>query len=187
VADLSAELGPKHLEILHEMVPTAASMGLLVNPTNTNAEALSGDLQSAARTLALQLHVLHASSETELDNAFTKLTELRSAGLVIGTDAFFNSQTKKLAALTIQHAMPAIHSVPQFAAAGGLMSYGGGLTRAYRQAAINTGRILKGERPAEMPVQQSTKVELIINMKTAKALRITVPITLLGRADEVIE
>jgi putative tryptophan/tyrosine transport system substrate-binding protein len=187
VTNLTVELGPKWLELLHELVPTATIMALLVNPTNPNlAESTTKDLQAAARTLALKLHVLHASSERDFDRIFATLVQLRVGGLVIGTDAFFLSRSEQLAALTVRHAVPTIFQERAFAAAGGLMSYGG--TRdAYRQAGIYTGRILKGEKPADLPVVQSTKVELILNLKTARALGITVPLPLSGRADEVIE
>jgi putative ABC transport system substrate-binding protein len=184
---LNVEVGPKRLELLHELVPTAAIVALLVNPSNPNAETQSRDLQAAARTLRLELHVLHAGSERDLDAVFAILVQVRATALVIGTDVFFNSQAERLAALTVRHAVPTIHSLPQFALAGGLMSYGGGLVRAYRQAGIYTGRALKGESPADLPVVQATEIELTLNLKTAKALGLTVPLSLLGRADEVIE
>ena len=187
VTDLAQELGPKRLELLHELVPTATVVAVLVNPSYPGAEILLRDLQVAARTLALQIHVLHASTEHELDTAFASLVQLRAGALVIGPDSFFNSRSELLAALTVRHAVPAIFQYREFAAAGGLMSYGGSITDQYRLVGAYTGRILKGEKPADLPVQQSTKIELIINMKTAKALGLTFPITLLGRADEVIE
>jgi putative tryptophan/tyrosine transport system substrate-binding protein len=182
---LAGELGPKRLELLHELVPTA-TVAVLVNPTNPVTETLR-DLQAAARTLGLQLHVLHASVERDFDTVFATLTQMRVGGLVIASDAFFNSRSELLAALALRHAVPTIFQYREFVAAGGLMSYGGSLTDSYRLAGVYTGRILKGEKPANLPVQQATRIELIINMKTAKALGLTFPITLLGRADEVIE
>ena len=187
VNTLNTELVAKRLELLHELVPTATIIAALINPASPTAEALTSDLHSAARTLGLQLQVLHASTEREIDTAFRTLTQLRAGGLVIGSDGFFNSRSEQLGALTVGHAMPAIYQYRAFAAAGGLMSYGGSITDWYRLAGVYTGRILKGEKPADLPVQQSTKVELIINLKTAQALNITFPFPLLGRADEVIE
>jgi len=188
VVTLNIETGQKRLELIHEVVPAATVMGLLLNPTNkVIAEAQSKDLQAGARALALQLRVLHAISERDFDAAFATLIQMRAGGLVIGTDGFFTSQSEKLAALTVRHSIPAIFQYRAFAAAGGLMSYGGSVTDSYRLSGVYTGRILKGEKPADLPVQQSTKVELIINLKTAKSLGITVPMSLLGRADEVIE
>jgi putative tryptophan/tyrosine transport system substrate-binding protein len=184
---LGQETGPKRLELLHEVVPAATIMALLVNPTNSVFAAQSRDLQAAARTLGLQLHVLHASTEQEFDGVFATLAPLRAGGLVIGGDAFFNSRSKQLAALAVRNAVPTIFSYRGFAADGGLMTYGGNFADVLRQVGLYTGRILKGEKPADLPVQQSTKVELIINLKTAKALGLTVPLPLLGRADEVIE
>jgi len=187
VNTLNTELVAKRLELLHELVPTATIIAALINPASPTAEALTSDLHSAARTLGLQLQVLHASTEREIDTAFRTLTQLRAGGLVIGSDGFFNSRSEQLGALTVGHAMPAIYQYRAFAAAGGLMSYGGSITDWYRLAGVYTGRILKGEKPADLPVQQSTKVELIINLKTAQALNITFPFPLLGRADEEIE
>jgi putative ABC transport system substrate-binding protein len=188
VTTLNVELGPKRLELLHEVVPTTRSIALLVNPASpTNAERLSTVTQTAARTLGLQLQVLHASTERDFDTVFASLVQMPAAALVIGSDAFFLSRSEQLAALTVRHAVPTIFAYRDFAVAGGLMSYGGSLTDAYRQVGVYTGRILKGDKPPELPVQQSTKVELFINLKTAKALGLTVPLTLLGRADEVIE
>jgi putative ABC transport system substrate-binding protein len=187
VTNLGGELGPKRVELMHELVPTATIIALLVNLTNPNAETLSRDAQAAARTLGLQFHVLHASTDRELDTVFSNLAELRAGALIIGADAFFTSHSEYLAALALRHAVPTIFQFRDFAAVGGLMSYGGSITDAYRQVGVYTGRILKGEKPADLPVQQSTKAELIINLKTAKALGLTVPLPLLARADEVIE
>jgi putative tryptophan/tyrosine transport system substrate-binding protein len=187
VTALTIELGPKALEVLHELVPTATVLALLVNPTNPGAESLSRDLQTAARALGLQLHVLHASTERDLDTVFATLLQLRVGGLVIGTDGFFITQSEQLTTLTLRHALPAIFPYREFAVSGGLMSYGVRNTDLYRLVGSYTGRILKGEKPADLPVQQSTKIEFIINLKTAKALGLTFPVTLLGRADELIE
>jgi putative ABC transport system substrate-binding protein len=188
VSILDVELGPKRLELLHELVPTANIIAVLVNPTDpARAEIISRELQAAARTLGLQLHVLHASTDRDFDTVFPRLVQLRAGGLVIGGEPFFNSRSEQLGALTIRHAVPAIYQLRAFAAAGGLVSYGGSLTDAYRTSGVYTGRILNGEKPGDLPVQRSTKVEMIINLKTAKALGLTVPLTLIGRADEVIE
>src|SRR5436190_16753098 len=162
-------------------------MALLINPNNPKAETLSRDLQAAAHTLGAQLHVLHASTERDFDTAFATLLQLRAGALVIGTDPFFFSRIEQLAALSVRHAVPTIFQERAFAAAGGLVSYGGSTAESYRQAGVYTGRILKSEKPSDLPVVQSTKVELIINLKTAKALGLAMPTALLVRADEVIE
>jgi putative ABC transport system substrate-binding protein len=188
VASLAVELGPKQLELAHELVPTATTIALLVNPTSpTIAETLTRELRSAARTFGLQLHVLHASTKRDLDTAFATLEGLRTGALVISTDNFFNDQSQQLVALAARHALPTIYPFHEYAQAGGLMSYGQSYAAPYRQIGVYVGRILKGERPADLPVQQTTKIELIINLKTAKALGLTIPPTLLARADEVIE
>ena len=187
VTSLAAELAPKRLELLHEMVPTTTRIAVLLDPTVPVAGTQLRDLQGAARTLGLQLNVLYASTDRDLDTAFATLIELRAGALMIGAAAFFTIRLEKLAALALRHALPTIFVYREFVAAGGLMSYGEGFADAYRIVGVYTGRILKGEKPAVLPVQQATKVELIINMKTAKALGLTFPITLLGRADEVIE
>jgi putative tryptophan/tyrosine transport system substrate-binding protein len=187
VSSLNVQVTPKRLEILHEAVPTAAEVAVLVNPTSPTADSQLRNLQAAARALGLQLHVLHASAERDFDTVFATLLQLRAGGLVVSSDGFFATHSEQLAALTIRHAVPAIHQSRDFTIAGGLMSYAGSFAESHRQAGVYTGRILKGERPADLPVQQVTKVELFINLKTAKALGITFPLTLLGRADEVIE
>ena len=188
VTSLNAELAPKRLELLHEVVPTARSIALLVNPASSiNAEHLSIETQTAAHTLGLQLHVLNASTERDFDAVFASLVQMRAGALVINNDAFFLNRTEQLAALTVQHAVPTIFAYREFTVAGGLMSYGGSLADAYRLTGVYTGRILKGEKPANLPVQQATKFELFINLKTAKSLGIAMPDKLLSLADEVIE
>jgi putative ABC transport system substrate-binding protein len=187
VTVLALEVGPKKLELLHELVPTATTFALLVNPKSSLAETIIRNLQVVAPAIGLKMHVLHASTERELDAVFANLAELRAGGLMIGTDPFFTSRVEHLAALTLRYAVPSIYQFGEFAAAGGLMSYGGSQTDAYRLAGVYSGRVLKGESPADLQVQQATKVELIINMKTTKALGLTVPLPLLDRADEVIE
>jgi putative tryptophan/tyrosine transport system substrate-binding protein len=187
VTNLNTDLNPKRLELLHELVPAATVVGLLINPTNPTAETVSRALQAAGQTLGLQLQVLHASAESEFEMVFAALARLRAGGLVIGSDLFFNSRSEQLAALTVRHAVPAIHQAREFATTGGLMSYETNFADMYRAVGLYTGRILKGEKPADLPVQQSTKVALVINLKTAKALGLAVPLPLLARADEVIE
>jgi putative ABC transport system substrate-binding protein len=188
VAQLATEVAPKRLELLHEMIPKARTVALFVDPTDSVVfENTTRGVQAAARSLGLELHVLNVSTDRDLDVVFPKLIELRAGGLVISGGQFFNSRSKQLAAAALQHAVPAIFPYVDFAAAGGLMSYGTSITDAYRLAGVYTGRVLKGEKPADLPVQQATTVELIINLKTAKALGITVPMSLIGRADEIIE
>ena len=188
VTNLNTELGPKRLELLRELIPTANTVALLVNPTSPFVtENISRELQSAARTLGLQLHILNASTERDFDTVFATFLQLRADALVIAPDAMFISRSEQLGALTLRHAVPAITQFREFTVAGGLMSYGGSFTEAARQVGVYTGRILKGEKPANLPVQQIAKVEMIINMKTAKALGLNIPNTLIGRADELIE
>jgi len=188
VATLGIELGPKRLELLRDLVPNAAVIAALINPpTRFNAEANTNALQAAARSLGLQLHVLHAGTERDFDPVFASLAQLRPDGLVISGSSFFTSRSERLAALALRQALPAIYQYREFAAAGGLMSYGDSATDSYRRVGVYAGRILKGDKPADLPVQQSVKAELIVNLKTAKALGINVPLPLLGRADEVIE
>jgi putative ABC transport system substrate-binding protein len=184
---LAVDLGPKRLELLREVLPSARFFVALVNPTSAGAPILRRELQVTANTLGVQVHVLHAAAEEEIDAAFSELTKLRAQGVIIGADPLFNDQSRRLAELASKHAIPAVYQFRDFTAAGGLMSYGGSITDTYHQAGVYTGRILKGEKPADLPVQQSTTVELILNLKTAKALSLTIPPTLLARADEVIE
>jgi putative ABC transport system substrate-binding protein len=184
---LSGEIGPKRLELLHEAVPAATAIALLVNPASPAAESTTRDVQAAARALGLQLHVLRASAERDFDTIFASLVQLHAGALLIASDAFFNTWSERLGALTARQVVPAIAPFRDFAEAGGLMSYGGSLPETYRQAGIYTGRILNGEKPADLPVVQPTKFELIINLKAARALGLEVPPTLLARADEVIE
>ena len=187
VSSLNVEVTPKRLEILHEAIPTGTLVAVLLNPTSPTADSQLKQLQQAAHTLALQLHVLHASTQGEFDKVFATLLQLRPKGLVVASDTFFATHSEQLAALTARHALPAIHQSRDFALAGGLMSYGGSFVESHSQAGIYTGRILKGDKPADLPVQQVTKVELLINLKTAKALGVTFPLALSGRADQVIE
>jgi putative tryptophan/tyrosine transport system substrate-binding protein len=188
VTNLNAEVGPKRLEIVHELLPTANLIGVLVDPTSrTLAEAYSRHLEAASRSLGVQLHILHASTESDLEPVFARLVQQRASALVIGPGTLFAGRSKQLGSLSVRYALPTIFQYREFVAAGGLMSYGSDETEYYRLVGIYVGRILKGEKPADLPVQQATKVELIINLKTAKALGLTVPLVLLGRADEVIE
>jgi putative ABC transport system substrate-binding protein len=184
---LNLQTAPKRLQLLHELLPAVSVIALLVNPANpTVAETDTKEVQAAARALGLELHVLNASNEDDIDAVFAKLIQLRAGGLVIGGGPLFASRSERLAALTVRHAVPAISPYRKFAVAGGLLSYGSDIGEAYRVAGIYTGRILKGEKPADLPVQQATKTELYINLKTAKALGLTVPEGLLNAADEVI-
>jgi putative ABC transport system substrate-binding protein len=187
VTQLGEEEAPKRLELLHELLPTALVMAVLVNPAESLSESQVRVSLAAAKTLGLELHVLNASIERDFDAAFAKLTELRAGGLTIGGSALFSSHIEQLAALTVRHRIPAVYQRREFAAAGGLMSYGTNIADTHRLVGIYTGRVLKGEKPADLPVQQATKVELYINLKTAKALGITVPLPLSGRADELFE
>jgi ABC-type uncharacterized transport system substrate-binding protein len=188
VTTLNVQTAAKRLELLHELLPKATVIAALVNPANPIvAETSERDILAATRTLGLQLHVLRASTEREIDDAFATLVQLQASALLIDADALFTSLTKQLAALTTRYAMPAIHASREFVVAGGLISYGNSPAESYRQAGVYAGRLLKGEKPEDLPVQQATKVNLAINLKTAKAFGLTVPNTLIGRADEVIE
>ena len=185
---LAGELAPKRLELMRELIPKATVLALLVNPTNpVLMETTTREAKAAADTLGLQLHVLHARTEPEFERIFATLSELRASGLVIAVDSFFTARREQLGQLALRHRVPAIYQSRDFAEAGGVMSYGGSLADGFRLVGVYTGRILKGDKPADLPVQQITKVELIVNLKTAKALGLEVPPTLLARADEVIE
>ena len=187
VTQMTGEVAPKRVELAHELIPQATVFGLLINPTSPLAEIVKRDSEAAALNLGLQLNVLYASADAELDEAFAAFREMHAGALVIGTDAFFNSRLEKLAALSMRNSVVAIYEQHQFVRAGGLASYGGSIIDSYRLAGSYVGRILKGEKPADLPVQQASKIELLLNLKSAKTLGITVPLSLLNRADEVIE
>ena len=188
VSILDVELGPKRLELLHALVPTATVVAVLVNPDDpVRAESITKNMEVAARNLGLRLEFLHASANRDFDAVFASVVKLRAGGLVIGGDPFFNSRSEQLGTLTLRRAVPTIYQSRAFTAAGGLVSYGANLTDSYRLAGVYTGRILHGEKPGDLPIQQATKVELVVNLKTAKALGITIPQSLLLRADEVIQ
>jgi putative ABC transport system substrate-binding protein len=187
VALLTVELAAKKLEMLHELLPRASAIALLENPTTPLAETEKRLVQDAARSLALQLHVLNASTESQIDTAFGSIVAQRASALVVSVDTFLNSRRAQIVTLAARHAVPAVYGAREYVASGGLMSYGIDLADGYRQAGGYAAKILTGARPADLPVQQLTKVELVINLKTAKTLGVTFPTTLLGRADEVIE
>ena len=188
VTQLNVVVAPKRLELLHELVPSARVAAFLVNPANpASTEPVLRASQLAAHNFGLELHVLNASTEGDFDAIFANVIQLRASGLVIGSDAFFTSRSEQLAALALRYAVPTIYEGRGFFAAGGLVSYGGSLADSYRLAGVYAGRVLKGEKPGELPVQQGTKVELFLNLKTARTLGLDVPTALLVRADEVIE
>jgi putative tryptophan/tyrosine transport system substrate-binding protein len=186
VANLNSEVGPKKLQLLYELVPTATIIGLLVNPANPGNEIRTKDMQAGARTLGVELDVLRASTQRGIDETFASLAQKRVGALVINPDSLFSGGIEQLVALTVRYAMPTIYN-REFAAAGGLIGYGVNLADAYRMVGVYTGRVLAGAKPADLPVQQSTRVELVINLKMAKVLGITFPTSLLVRADEVIQ
>jgi len=187
VTQLSSELVAKRLGLLHDLIPTAKIIGLLVNPKDPRVGTQSSDMQEAAHALGLQIHILNAGSEGEIDAAFAGLVQLQAGALIVGTGTFFNARREQLAALAARHRVPAIYQYRLFVTAGGLMSYGPSLTDSYRLAGVYTGRVLKGEKPADLPVARPTKFELVINLKTANALGLTIPPGVLAIADEVIE
>jgi putative tryptophan/tyrosine transport system substrate-binding protein len=186
VTTMGADLVLKRLELIHEVI-SSDTIAALIDPTTLTSETLIRELRATARSLSIQLHVLHASNEVEIESAFAALDKLQARGLVIGPGPFLLSRSEQLAALAIQYRMPTVFDGRGFAEAGGLMTYGGSPSDLYQQAGIYAGRILKGEKPADLPVQRSTKIDLLINLKTARALGLTVPITVLGRANDVIE
>jgi ABC-type uncharacterized transport system substrate-binding protein len=187
IALLASELAAKRLELLHELLRTTSAIAVLVNPTNPLTASEMKGVRKAGDSLRLQLHMLNASTENEIETAFSTLVELRAGALVVGVDLFLNNQRNQIVALAERHSVPAIYGVREFAVAGGLMSYGNDLGDVYRQSGVYAANLLKGAKPADLPVQQVVKVELVVNLKTAKSLGLTFPITLLGRADEVIE
>ena len=186
-AHVNVETAPKRLELLHELMPEEKVIGLLLNPTNPVTQSVAMAVQTAAGSLGLELKVFHARSDDEVDRVFASLLDMKVGALVIGTDPFFTSRAEKLGAMSLASRIPAIYQYREFIVAGGVMSYGGSITDSYRRAGLYAGRILKGEKPADLPVQLSTKVELFFNLKSAKQLGLNAPISLLGRADEVIE
>ena len=191
VSNLGGDVILKRLQVMHDLIPTVSVIGFLVNPANRFGSAFMqtswGSLQAAAAQLAVQLHLLEAGSEHDFELAFAKLEQLRADTLLIGADPYFTSRIEQLAGLALRHGIPASYPFREFAAAGGLMSYGGSISEGYRLAGADAARILKGEKPGDLPVQQSTKVELVINLNTAKALGLTIAESFLVRADEVIE
>jgi putative ABC transport system substrate-binding protein len=188
VSQLNAQLGLKRLELAHELTPAATAIALLVNPSDPpRAERLLEEMQDAAVPLGLQVVVLRAGTDADIEAAFARFTQLNAGVMVIGADAYFSARSQLLAEFSQRYAVPAIYQTNEFTKAGGLMCYGGSVTDSYHLAGVYAGRILKGEKAADLPVQQSTKVQLVVNLKAAKTLGITVPLSLLGRADEVIE
>jgi putative ABC transport system substrate-binding protein len=187
ITSLNEQMGPKRLDVLHEAVPKATIIAVLINPANSNAKSIAGELHAAARNRGLQLSILHAKKEADLDTVFQSLVQTKAGALLITADPLFISLSDRLAELALRYSTPTMFQYREFVAAGGLMSYGGDVLEQFRQVGVYVGRILKGEKPANLPVQQATKIEFLINLKTAKLLGLTIPLPLLGRADEVIE
>ena len=188
ITNMNVQIGPKQLEVLRELLPAATRIAVLLNPTSAVSESFLHELQPAAKALGFQLHVVQASKDSDLEPAFAKVTDdLKAEALVLAPDVFFNTRTEQLAKLALRHAIPAMQQYPPFVAAGGLVSLGADENEYYRLVGTYAGRILKGDKPGDLPVQRSTKIELIINSKTAKALGVALPLSLLGRADEVID
>jgi putative tryptophan/tyrosine transport system substrate-binding protein len=187
ITSLNDQMGPKRLDVVHEAVPKATIIAVLINPSNPNADSIASELNAAARTRRLQVSVLHATKEAELDKVFESLAEIKAGALLITADPLFIGFSDRLAELALRYAMPTMFQYREFVAAGGLMSYGGDVLDQFHQVGVYVGRVLKGEKPANLPVQQATKIEFLINLKTAKLLGLTIPLPLLGRADEVIE
>jgi putative ABC transport system substrate-binding protein len=187
VSNLSAEMAPKRLQLFHELFPAAIQIPVLVDPRNADTSLTVDDLQTAARNLGVELLVMRANSEPEFDEVFAKVAKLPVPALVIATSLYFSTKNRELAALALRYRVPTIFEFREFTAAGGMMSYGGNFNHMFRQIGIYAGRLLSGEKPVNLPIQQETKAELIINLKTAKALGLTIPLSQLGRADEVIE
>jgi len=186
-AHMNVEIAPKRLEILHELLPSTKSMGLLVNPTNPVTQSVSAETKKAALALGIELQVIEARNDEEVDRAFAGLPAMKIGALVVGTDPFFTSRAEKMGGMALRAKLPAIYQYREFVAGGGLMSYGGDNTDSYYHAGFYAGRILKGEKPANLPVQLSTKVQFFLNLRTAKLLGLSVPLSLSGRADDVIE
>jgi putative ABC transport system substrate-binding protein len=187
VTQLSSEMVPKRLGLLHDLIPTAKVIGFFVNPKDPRAESQTRDIQKAAHELGLQIHILNASTEAEIETAFTGLVQQGGGALIVGTSLFFNNRKDQFVTLAARHGIPTIYQYREYVDAGGLMSYGASLTDSYHLAGLYAGRVLKGEKPADLPVQQSVRFELVINLKTARALGLTIPPGVLAIADEVIE
>ncbi len=187
ITSLNEQMGPKRLDVLHEAVPMATIIAALINPENSNANSIASEMHAAARTRGLELSVLHAREETDLDPVFQSLIQTKAGALLITADPLFISLSDRLAKLALRYAIPTMFQYREFVASGGLMSYGGDVLEQFHQVGVYVGRILKGEKPANLPVQQATKIEFLINLRTAKLLGLTIPLPLLGRADEVIE